>query len=112
MLYSCFTSALPLSIQVSAAILLYCNIYIYSYFTPTLLVLFLLFVCVCMCVCVCVCASIYALLLLYSRFTYNIYNIYIIYMLVFGGLQCCWWRGSARIGVSCVTRLVYCNCVW
>jgi hypothetical protein len=44
-----------------------------------------------------------------------IYEIYIhiyMYVLVFVGLQCCLWRGSARVGVSCVTRLVYCKCVW
>ena len=76
-----------------------------------------------------------ALLLFYSSFTtlYNGWNptslkyIYIysfftptlllillcvMYVLVFVGLQCCWWRGRPRVGVSCVTRLVYCKCVW
>ena len=48
MLYLCFTPALPLAIYVTAAILLYLNIFIY---TPALLVLYSYFSC---CVCVCV----------------------------------------------------------
>ena len=33
------------------------------------------------------------------------------YILVFVGVYCCWWRGTARVGVSCVTRLVHSKCV-